>query len=61
MREFLASTPDGIAGTGGARAADGAAIDSRGEHTNEELAIESRIARESRPRTNLMVEFHSVG
>src|SRR5207253_5069367 len=41
-----------------ARAAHRAAVDPRGQHSDEEPAVEARIAGEPRPRTDLAVEFH---
>src|SRR5712692_6637331 len=37
---------------------DRTAVDSRGEHGDEELAVEPRIARESRSRTYPPIQFH---
>ena len=42
----------------GRRRADGAAIDSAAESADEELAVEARIARETRSRTHPPIQIH---
>ena len=41
--------------------ANGAAVDPGGSDTNEELAIEAGVARESRARAHLPIEIHDAG
>ena len=42
----------------GPRATNRATVDSSGEHGNEKLAVEARIARESRARTYPPIQIH---
>ena len=47
-----------IAFLGGSRRADRPAVDAAGAHSDEELAVEARIARKPRPRTDSPIQSH---